>query len=758
MRNPKLSFFHPLVFYPLAGLAVFAPCLLGGNAYFDSDLLTQYVPMRLYLKSCLAHGHFPLWCPYLLGGQPFFADPNTMSAYPFTYLLLPLPVPYGFSLFYLLHFLLGACGMYFWARTLGLSKESGLFAGLLFAFSGFFWWEIIHPPLLAAFAWMPWWGMALEKLSRKLEPAWAFAAGLVFALLFLAGNFQMTLGALYGGGIYLAYRLWTKRDWGKEPQKDIRLLGLPLVFLWGALPLLLLWIPAREFIDLSERFHIAPDYETFQADLSLNPHDLLGFFFPVRPFEGPTPLPVGNYLVNAGYLGPWALFLSAIALGQKKGITRLFAVTGVAAVLTAFGKYFPLHRLLCFLAPGFGMMRAPFRYLFLYAVSGALLAGFGHEFLNKKWRNKAQGSFRKKALLGAALYGVVFLALGFWVGKDVWLQLPAFLAAPVGLYLMLGKDASREMGHKILLLFVTFSFLLTAWFCGSSRWGPPSNFNYSDRLPVLPKLKQQAGLGRVLLGDHIPYPIESAGHRVLSDLPPDSVYAAGIRDAIGYNPLTLDKTSDLYTLGLETYARLMAVKAFAAGDSRWKLTGFSTIESDGVLYGLNQDKIQYAYCPSSVETIADDQKRLAEMRAPGFNPYEKAYFSETIPDSAKENGIGAGLEYGLVRDDPDEQGFKVSLNRSGWVVFSEVMYPGWKAWVDGNPSALYTANHDFRAVWVPAGTHEVWFRYQPVWWKPLLWGLVLWLLSVAGAVAGPWRKKFWEELKNEGRRPAKITA
>src|SRR5689334_22276185 len=98
MKEPIFRNFHfPFLFFFIACLLAFAPCLLGGQAYFDGDLLAYYVPARIFLKSSLAGGHLPLWCPYLLGGQPFFADPNTMSAYPFTYLLLPLPVPYGFG-------------------------------------------------------------------------------------------------------------------------------------------------------------------------------------------------------------------------------------------------------------------------------------------------------------------------------------------------------------------------------------------------------------------------------------------------------------------------------------------------------------------------------------------------------------------------------------------------------------------------------------------------------------------------------------
>lgn len=749
MKNLKLNLFHPLVFFPLAALMVFAPCLLGGNAYFDGDLLAAYVPMRIFLKSCLAQGHFPLWCPYLLGGQPFFADPNTMSAYPFTYLLLPLPVPYGFSVFYFLHFLLAAWGMYFWAGTLGLSKEPRLLAGLLLAFSGFFWWEIIHPPLLAAFAWMPWWGGTLEKVSKKLEPAWAFAAGLVFALLFLSGSFQMTLGSLYGGGLYLAYRLLTRREWRGEPQKDKRLLGAPLCFIWGALPLLLLWIPAREFLNLSGRLHASTDYLTFQADLSLDPRTLLHFLFPVRPFNPVTGevRPLEDYLVNAGYLGPWAVFLSVLALKKWKGIVRFLAVAGTLAVLTAFGKYFPLHRILCFLAPGFELMRAPYRYLFLYSLAGTLLAAVGFESLMAMAKKKG----KLPAVLfwkGAVPYAALVLFLGFWSGGDFVPQCAAAILGCVALYPWLRGKKYREWPSRAFLLALLTALLPAAWLCGSSRWGPPSNFNYVDRSKELQKLAEDSRGGRALIGDRLPYPVEYGGKMARMELPPDAVYASHTRIAFGYNPLSLDRTTDLYTLPPKTFLGLMAVRCYATGGDRWKIPGFTTERRNGIAYGLNPGKAPFVYSPGKAVALGDDSLQLEAMRRQGFDPVQTAYFSGELPDSLKGDGVSARLEYEWLRDDPDDESFKVSLNRAGWVVFSEVMYPGWKAWVDGNSAALYTANHSFRAVWVPEGNHEVTFRYEPVWWKPLLGGLILWLLSVMGIVISPWWKKFVEEFKN----------
>lgn len=48
------------------------------------------------------------------------------------------------------------------------------------------------------------------------------------------------------------------------------------------------------------------------------------------------------------------------------------------------------------------------------------------------------------------------------------------------------------------------------------------------------------------------------------------------------------------------------------------------------------------------------------------------------------------------------------------LVFAETFIPGWEATINGEPTEIWRANAYYQAVLVPAGTHEVVFRYQPV--------------------------------------------
>jgi hypothetical protein len=78
---------------------------------------------------------------------------------------------------------------------------------------------------------------------------------------------------------------------------------------------------------------------------------------------------------------------------------------------------------------------------------------------------------------------------------------------------------------------------------------------------------------------------------------------------------------------------------------------------------------------------------------------------------------------------PNRLKLKARLAHPGFVVVSGSFYPGWGASVDGTDAPVLKADGMLMAVPVPAGAHEIVFRFLP---RTFLWGLAVSLLSLAG--------------------------
>ena len=81
----------------VAGLFVGVPLLVFGVPaafglpWLVGDNAIQNYPLRVLVGTDLAHGHLPLWDPYLWSGAPLLAGFNAGAAYPATFLFALLP-------------------------------------------------------------------------------------------------------------------------------------------------------------------------------------------------------------------------------------------------------------------------------------------------------------------------------------------------------------------------------------------------------------------------------------------------------------------------------------------------------------------------------------------------------------------------------------------------------------------------------------------------------------------------------------------
>jgi uncharacterized membrane protein YfhO len=129
----------------------------------------------------------------------------------------------------------------------------------------------------------------------------------------------------------------------------------------------------------------------------------------------------------------------------------------------------------------------------------------------------------------------------------------------------------------------------------------------------------------------------------------------------------------------------------------------------------------------------------------GNLPLREHRLSFVVPEgcSARLDSVRFTREAGADEDDPasalaivshkpNRIQLRAEMRKAGFVVLSEVYYPGWEARIDGEPAPLLKADYILRAIPVPAGDHTIELRFRPA---ALSWGLMISALSLAGLAA-----------------------
>ena len=737
----------PLLFLIVALVAFGQTFLFSDHYYFANDLISQCWPFLRLLKSDLSQGHIGLWNPYIMGGQPLFADLNYIRCNPFYYMVTLVPIPLGLTLYFMFHMFLASFGMYFLLKTFRFSESVARVGGLIYGLSGDFWWEIIHMPILTVLAFWPWLAACLERLSAKWNPKEAFFTGLVFAFIGCSGNFQLISSVVYGGIVFLAYRLyhwssiektipWSERlNWKK---------WLPIAVLgfWAASPLVLQFIPAYEFSGLSSRSK--PNYDQLSGTFSMRPSSTYEFLFPYMGLpEGKSaeasiqdidpPNTDNMSLGDFGYLGVWIPFLVFLAFKRKdKRFLYFLSAFSLISLFTAWGRYFPVHRLLCEILPGISFSRAPFRFLDVYVLFVILMSAYGYQALERAFSDDSDAHpTRKSWVLGGCVYGLFLLVIALFQADRNWREMLGLALGMAGLLYWGIIPGWRKMGHLLFQAALLLPLLLSGW--GDFGTGPASNYDFDQNAPIFSYLQKAPTGSRFFMDYQIPMPIEENGQTFQYPIPQDEVLDYRVRLVNGYDSINIRRTAQLQAdqIPLPAYAALWDIKGLIFGQDRGNDKDFDHQTIGAAHYYGLKISTSHLLAPSQIQVLPDDACLLA-LKLPTFNPAEQVVLPTPLPPdlAAQLSGKPAKLQYQWLKDENDRQSFEVTLDQPSLVTFSEVYYPGWKARIDQKPVPVLRANYDFRALVIPAGSHQVDFEYQPAWWPPLKLFILVWLLSL----------------------------
>ncbi len=335
------------------------------------DVFTYFYPYRAYAAEALRQGHLPLWNPYLFLGVPFLANIQTAVFYPLNWLLVWLSPPKMVAWSILIHVFLAGLFAYLYARSsLGLGSFGAFVAASVFAFSGFIGAQVEHINQLNASIWLPLLLLLMDKAVENRRLPHLLLASLIVALQLLAGHIQSSYICLCALGVYTL--LPALRRKGEFRQRVLTYLSA--MALGSALAAVQL-LPSWELSRLSIRSGGLPYREavSFSLKPSLLPFSLLPTFGQREVFS--------EYVAYIGFTGLGLALIGAFREHRRRDILIVLAALGL---FLAFGGYNPFYFLLYKLVPGFAMFRAPARWLYLYTLGMAMLAGLGADPLLRK--------------------------------------------------------------------------------------------------------------------------------------------------------------------------------------------------------------------------------------------------------------------------------------------------------------------------------------------------------------------------------------
>ncbi|MGD2144146.1 MAG: YfhO family protein [Anaerolineae bacterium] len=402
---------------------------LAGRVLAGGDVFTYFYPYWSEATRAIRDARLPLWNPYLFMGVPFAANSQVGLFYPLNWpLWLALDASQSVHLTIVLHLCLAALNAYVWGRqSLALGRPAGWTVAAVFALGGYLGAQIEHINQLQGLAWLP---LMLvlhnEAASRRSETrrgALALAGlGTVIGLVLLTGHTQTAFISLGGLAVYgLGPALWlaVRRGHRRPLARGTALLAIAVGI--GAMLAAVQLLPTLELSQQSVRSQGLPFNE--RVSFSLSPLYLGRALLPW--FGGSIP---PDHFEHVAYVGTTGLALAMVGLAawvrghQEKqsghqpqcGFADLsvFLLT-LIGLSFALGAFNPLYLLLARCVPGFAHFRVPARWLALYALGAAALAGRGVQAV---WEHRQIGG--RTALAVAASLSLLLV----WTGAGAHLE------------------------------------------------------------------------------------------------------------------------------------------------------------------------------------------------------------------------------------------------------------------------------------------------------------------------------------------------
>lgn len=749
----------------------------------DWDIMTFYLPWYAHVGESLRSLDVPGWNPRIFSGMPFAGDPQSGWMYwPVMVSFTFLPATTAFKVVITFHLLLGATSTYVLARLLRLAALGSTGAAVAFTFSqnvGATECCTNHVQLL------PWLPLALVgiELSYRAVGTSARLASLCLTAVALSQIMAAWIGqGAYNGSLIIGSYLVVRGA----------------AFGYGALRTRLRRTAADGLVVFSLGLSLAaaglfPRLDAVRYTFLGSPEYLGRHFDPDRGWDWSR---VAEALVRyqperQPYYVGGAMLVCALAglplLGRRRPLLYFLGLTVVVMVLPA--RPTPLHDLF-YLLPRFrGLhLHDPGRVLAVLPLGVAILAGAGVDAFARV--RGARLPMAISALVALTLIAAMWSSANWQLatitkvgaGGTALILAGSLLAhrgqyadvmgryAAIGLILLLLADpAALIVGREIVAQADAQASEAVRQSADATDTGGAGEF-LRGRLQAGERFRY---VGYLDPDDPLWQAHEHFAEReVLPLLANNRAMRLGLDDLQGYNPAQVERYRRLMTAlnGLERDYHEALV--YASG-LRSPLLDMLNVRYVLVPARVLPDQLEMVRLIETMPTVYLDE-RVRVLENPAALPRAWVVHDVRVMSDAKalvalsDASVDPRLTALLARDAPaldalpagatdaveitsyenDDVRLDVNLASRGMLVLADSYDPNWRVYVDGKRSDLYAVNTVLRGVEVPAGAHEVEFRYDPA---ALRAGLAVSGLAALGVI-GVVSRALWTWLGADRRR------
>lgn len=534
---------------------------------------------------------------------------------------------------------------------------------------------------------------------------------------------------------------------------------------------------------------VDPDLEKyyFVTSFSQPPEDLLGLFmrYPFgmgKPYGGvlkeieDIPYYRGRYELRLSleYVGIFVFLLSIIGAIKyfKLREVKLIVILGIASIWLSLGKYTPLFDIL-YKMPGFRNFRIPLVYTMVSYFSFSALAGFGFRAL-EDYVKEGKRLVIKKLLFVIGSISLLLTIIALFISvfeietinfllnfeliqemlwgilSDVRQRYALFLFNFYYLiislwvfFLFLFFYYKEKISQKVAFIFLFLAISIDLW---------TLNNKFIILLPKEQNVKEftaEDNLVKFLKQDKTLFRIKSAVDEVNNKW-----VVFGISNVEGYHPTPLKTFEEVYSLmnftnNIDSLLNIKYLILFPNDQlinllennnylkSKYKKVAETTMysisakgEKPVVIYQNTHDYGRFFFVYNYA--VVDDDRALALLASPNFNPREIAILSA----KPKESFLLSRSSFEKIevsKYTPNEVVVETNTDGSGLLVFSENWYPAWKAYIDGKKTEIYRTYVTLRSIFVPAGKHKIAFRYES---DTLKFGTILFWVGFLSLITG----------------------